>query len=102
MEKKNLIVLQFMKNKENFIMNYVESKKVLDKIASKYGCEGDVIMRTAAQYIVEYGQYMFNDEGFIKDQIQQIEDKHRISEEEGKHLWERIHMSQCLGFHYVQ
>lgn len=67
--------------------NYVESKKVLDKIASKYGCEGDIIMRTAAQYIVEYGQYMFNDEGFVKDQIQQIEDNHRISEEKGKHLW---------------
>ena len=67
--------------------NYVESKKVLDKIASKYSCKGDIIMRTAAQYIVEYGQYMFNDEDFIKDQIQQIEDKHRIAEEEGKHLW---------------
>ena len=67
--------------------NYTESKKVLDKIASKYGCKGDIIMRTAVQYIVEYGQYMFNDEDFIKDQIQQIEDKHRIAEEEGKHLW---------------
>lgn len=66
---------------------YVESKKALDKIASKYGCKGDIIMRTAAQYIVEYGQYMFKDEDFIKDQIQQIKDKHRISEEEGKHLW---------------
>ena len=68
-------------------MSYTESKKVLDKIASKYGCKGDIIMRTAVQYIVEYGQYMFNDEDFIKDQIQQIEDKHRIAEEEGKHLW---------------
>ena len=67
--------------------NYVESKKTLDKIASKYGCKGNIVMRTAAQYIVEYGQYMFNDEDFIKDQIQQIEDKHRIAEEEGKHLW---------------
>lgn len=67
--------------------NYVESKKTLDKIASKYGCKGDIIMRTAVQYIIEYGQYMFNDEDFIKDQIQQIEDKHRIAEEEGKHLW---------------
>ena len=66
---------------------YVESKKILDKIASKYGCKGDIIMRTATQYIVEYGQYMFNDEDFIKDQIQQIKDKHRIAEEEGKHLW---------------
>lgn len=66
---------------------YVESKKTLDKIASKYSCKGDIIMRTAAQYIIEYGQYMFKDEDFIKDQIQQIEDKHRISEEEGKHLW---------------
>ena len=68
-------------------MSYIESKKTLDKIASKYGCKGDIIMRTAAQYIIEYGQYMFKDEDFIKDQIQQIEDKHRISEEEGKHLW---------------
>ena len=68
-------------------MSYVESKKVLDKIASKYGCKGDIIMRTAVQYIIEYGQYMFNDQDFIKDQIQQIEDKHRIAEEEGKHLW---------------
>ena len=66
---------------------YVDSKKILDTIASKYGCKGDIIMRTAIQYIVEYGQYMFNDEDFIKDQIQQIEDKHRIAEEEGKHLW---------------
>lgn len=67
--------------------NYVESKKELNKIASKYGCKGDIIMRTATQYIIEYGQYMFKDEDFIKDQIQQIEDKHRIAEEEGKHLW---------------
>ena len=67
--------------------NYVESKKELNKIASKYGCKGDIIMRTAAQCIIEYGQYMFKDEDFIKDQIQQIEDKHRVAEEEGKHLW---------------
>ena len=33
-------------------MSYTESKKVLDKIASKYGCNGDIIMRTAVQYIV--------------------------------------------------
>ena len=66
--------------------NYVESKKELNKIASKYGCKGDIIMRTAAQCIIEYGQYMFKDEDFIKDQIQQIEDKHRVAEEEGKHL----------------
>ena len=67
--------------------NYVESKKELDKIASKYGCKGDIIMRTAVQYIVEYGQYMFNDQDFIDDQIQQINDKHKDAEAEGKHLW---------------
>ena len=66
---------------------YVESKKALDKIASKYGCAGNIIMRMAVQYIVEYGQYMFKDEDFIKDQIQQIEDKHSVAEAEGKHLW---------------
>lgn len=67
--------------------NYTESKKVLDQVAKKYGCKGDIIMRTATQYIIEYGQYMFKDEEFIKDQLQQIEDKHRIAEAEGKHLW---------------
>lgn len=67
--------------------NYVESKKILDKIATKYGCKGDIIMRTAVQYIVEYGQYMFTDEDFIKDQLQQIEDKHKAAEAEGKWLW---------------
>lgn len=66
---------------------YVESKKALDKIASKYGCTGNIIMKMAVQYIIEYGQYMFKDEDFIKDQVQQIEDKHSVAEAEGKHLW---------------
>lgn len=67
--------------------NYTESKKALDKIASKYNCKGDIIMRVAMQYIVEYGQHMLQDEEFINDQKQQIKDKHDAAEKDGKHLW---------------
>lgn len=68
-------------------MSYIESKKEINKIRSKYSCSGDIIMRTAIQYIVEYGQYMFKDEEFIKDQKQQVNDRHDIAEKEGKLLW---------------
>lgn len=68
-------------------MSYNESKKQIEKIARKYTCKGDIIMRTALQYIVEYGQYMFKDEEFIVDQLQQIEDRHMVAEKEGKILF---------------
>lgn len=67
-------------------MNYIESKKELDKITSKYNCKGDIIMRTAIQYIVEYGRQTFKDEGFIEDQIKTINDRHDAAEAEGKWL----------------
>lgn len=68
-------------------MNYTESKENLDKIASKYNCAGDLIMRTAIQYIVEYGQNTFKDEKFVFEQLRQINDKHDAAEAEGKWLF---------------
>ena len=43
-------------------MSYTESKKQLDAIRQKYGCKGDIIFKTAIQYIVELGQNSFKDE----------------------------------------
>ena len=67
--------------------NYAETKKVMDKIRDKYGCKGEVLFRTAIQSVVEYGQYMFQDEEFIADQMRQIDDRHDAAEAEGKTLW---------------
>ena len=68
-------------------MSYTESKKKLDSIRQKYGCKGEVLFRTAIQSVVEYGQYMFNDEEFIADQLRQIDDRHDIAEAQGKWLF---------------
>lgn len=68
-------------------MSYTESKKKLDVIRQKYGCKGEVLFRTAIQSVVEYGQYMFNDEEFISDQLRQIDDRHDTAEAQGKWLF---------------
>lgn len=67
--------------------NYAETKKTIDRIRDKYGCKGEVLFRTAIQSVVEYGQYMFQDEEFIADQMRQIDDRHDTAETEGKTLW---------------
>ena len=67
--------------------NYVESKKVLDKIRNEYGCKGDIIFRTAIQYVVEFGQVMFEDEEWVNGQVDRIDAKHDTAESEGRHLW---------------
>lgn len=67
--------------------NYVETKKALDKIRDEYGCKGDVIFRTAIQYVVEYGQIMFKDAQWVQSQLNQIDVKHDKAEAEGKNLW---------------
>lgn len=67
--------------------NYVESKKALDKIRNEYGCKGDVIFRTAIQYVVEFGQAMFKDEEWVKGQLNNVDAKHDVAEAEGKNLW---------------
>lgn len=67
--------------------NYAESKKKLDKIKSEYGCKGDVIFRTAIQYIVEFGQNMFSDKEWVNGQLKRVDDKHDKAESEGKILF---------------
>lgn len=67
--------------------NYAENKKTLDEIKSKYNCAGDVIFRTATQYVVEYGKVMFEDAQWVQSQFDQIDAKHNTAEAEGKNLW---------------
>lgn len=68
-------------------MNYAESKKKLDKIRQKYCCKGDVIFRTAIQYIVEHGQYNFRNEKWFNSCIAQVDSKHDLADRDGKILW---------------
>lgn len=67
--------------------NYAETKKELDRIRDEYGCKGEVIFRTALQYIVEYGQNKFNNDEWVKEQLIFIDGKHDEAEVEGKNLW---------------
>lgn len=66
---------------------YEESRKTLNKIKQEFGCKGDVIFRTAIQYVIEYGQAMFRDEEWVKDQLNKVDVKHDAAEAEGKNLW---------------
>lgn len=65
------------------IENYADSKKRIEEISRKYGCKGDVIMRTAIQYIVEYGQDTLSDKDFIDKQIASVIKKHDEAEAKG-------------------
>ena len=68
-------------------MKYTEHKKILDKIRQKYGCKGDIIFRTAIQYIVEHGQLNFRNEKWFNSCIEQVDSKHDRAEKDGKILW---------------
>ena len=66
---------------------YEESRKTLNKIRQEFGCKGDVIFRTAMQYVVQYGQTMFEDEEWVESQFDRVDAKHDTAEAEGKNLW---------------
>lgn len=66
---------------------YADTKKALDKIRNEYGCKGEVIFRTALQYLVEYGQSMFGDEEWVETQLSLIDELHDKAEAEGKILY---------------
>ena len=68
-------------------MNYTESKQKLDAIRSKYVCTGDIIFRTAIQYVVEYGQSMLSDEAWQEHFMFDIDRRHDEAEKEGKILF---------------
>lgn len=67
--------------------NYTESKKKLDAIRDKYGCKGEVIFRTAIQYIAEFGQRHFNDEEWFNVMISEVDKRHDQADVEGKFLF---------------
>lgn len=67
--------------------NYTESKKQLDTIRDKYGCKGEIIFRTAIQYIVEFGQNKFNDAVWFIQTMNGIDQRHDQAEVEGKILF---------------
>lgn len=68
-------------------MKYTEHKKMLDGIRQKYGCKGDIIFRTALQYIVEHGQLNFRNEKWFNSCIEQVDSKHDRADKDGKILW---------------
>lgn len=68
-------------------MSYEESKKKLNQIRQEYGCKGDVIFRTAMQYIVEHGQYNFRNQKWFDSCIENVDKKHDLADRNGKHLW---------------
>ena len=65
---------------------YAETKKELDRIRNEYGCKGEVIFRTALQYVVEYGAKNLTN-GWVEEQMVLVDGKHDEAEVEGKHLW---------------
>lgn len=67
--------------------DYKESKKKLDAIRDKYGCKGEVIVRSAIQYIVEFGQRNFNDEEWFNVAISGVDKRHDQAEGENKILF---------------
>lgn len=68
-------------------MSYTENKQKLDVIRDKYGCSGEIIFRTAIQYVVELGQVTFKDDAWYEDQINAIDDRHDAAEAVGKILF---------------
>lgn len=67
--------------------NYAESKAKLDAIRNKYTCAGDIIFRTAVQYIVEQGQATLSDEAWREHFIFDIDRRHDAAEKAGKTLF---------------
>ena len=67
--------------------NYAESKRVLDEIREQYGCKGEIIFRTALQYVVEFGQCMFSNAEWVASKLKDVDEKHDKAETEGKILW---------------
>jgi hypothetical protein len=68
-------------------MKYTQHKKMLDGIRQKYSCKGDIIFRTAIQYIVEHGQLNFRNEKWFNSCIEQVDSRHDRADKDGKILW---------------
>lgn len=68
-------------------MSYKESKMTLNKIRDDYACKGEVLFRSALQYVVECGYRLLEDSSWVKIQLQHIDEKHNEAEKEGKMLF---------------
>ena len=68
-------------------MSYIESKKKLDEIRQEYSCKGDIIFRTAIQYVVEFGTCSLQDQDWYKWMMDDIDANHDCAEAKGKTLW---------------
>lgn len=68
-------------------MKYTESKKKLDAVRQKYGCKGEIVLRTAIQYIVEHGQCKFNNQAWFDACIENVDKRHNLADKEGKILF---------------
>lgn len=67
--------------------NYMESKKAMDAIRSKYGCKGEILFRSAIQYVVEYGADTLMDDLQYKNAVDDVNDRHDAADEAGKTLF---------------
>lgn len=66
---------------------YTESKRKLDTIRNEYGCKGDLILRTAIQYVIDYGKCTLLDPGWYECTMNDIDENHDKAKKEGKFLW---------------
>ena len=67
--------------------NYIEVKKKLNEIRHKYCCSGDIILRTAIQSVVEFGQRTILDSTWYQNALDDINSRHDKAEKEGKWLF---------------
>lgn len=63
---------------------YAETKKELDRIRNEYGCKGEVLFRTAIQYVVDCGRQCFEDEEWVKQQLNIVDEKHDAFDRDNK------------------
>ena len=68
-------------------MNYMENKQKLDEIRAKYMSAGDILFKTAIQYVVEQGQAMLSDKAWQEHYMFDIDRRHDEAEKEGKILF---------------
>lgn len=68
-------------------MSYKESKMTLNKIRDDYACKGEIIFKSALQYVVECGHHLLQDSLWVQTQLSSINANHDEAEREGKRLF---------------
>lgn len=65
---------------------YQESKNKIDEIRKEYASEGDIVFRTALQYVVDYGRGLYKEDDWVEYQLEKIDKKHDDADAEGTWL----------------